>query len=163
MSYDQHRRRTVYPLDFKPFPGLLVRVRKPSFSALEALTRAVLVLGDDLDGTDLPAIDRMSAWRELFTAFADSLVGWNLTDGGVPVPSTRDAVLAQDAPFLLSLARTWYMIIVLRPPELDEPAAIEQPPEEPEAVEDDGTDDYIANFPTTTLTEPEPAVAGQPE
>lgn len=115
MSYDQDQRRKIYALDFTPYPGLTVTMRKPGFAALDTLTRAVLVLGTDFEGRGLSATDQMAGWRDLFDALADGLVGWNLTDGGRAVPATREGVLAQDLPFLLALARTWHTMVVMAP------------------------------------------------
>lgn len=159
MSYDQDQRRRTYGLAMLPFPGLTIDMRKPGFTALDALTRAVLVLGGDFDGRDVTPDVRMDAWRDLFTAFADSLVAWDLTDRGRAVPVTREGVLAQDPQFLLELVRTWYAVVVLAPPEH---TAIEQPADEelPPAQDDEDAevlDDYLANIPTTTLPEPAPA------
>lgn len=114
MGYDQDARRQVYELKFRPYPGLVVRCRKPGFEALELLTDAVLTLGDDLAGDGLAAVERIGAWSKLYQAFAGSLVSWNLTDRGHPVPATEQGVFAQDQAFLLELARSWYVIVVLR-------------------------------------------------
>lgn len=144
MVFDQSTRRRVYELDFKPYPGLVVRCRKPSFRALERLTEVTLVLGDDLAGESLPGVTRMDAWGELFRAFAESLVGWSMSDQGLPVPATVDGVLSQDLDFLLDLARTWYTVVVAAPPPDPEPAAAAPREVEPET---DDLEDELAQLP----------------
>lgn len=178
MGYDQNERRRTYELNIRPYPGLTVRVRKPGFAALERLTSAVLVLGDDLEGAGLPAPDRLKAWGQLYRAFAASLVGWTLFDGVRPVPATAAGVLAQDPGFLLELARTWYHAVVLRPADVDNTAgpstwdsnsAQQSQDHRPERVvsganeadmppEDDGEprvdEEWLAQFPTIPVPAP---------
>lgn len=165
MSYDQDQRRKTYGLEMLPFPGLTIDMRKPGFLALEALTRAVLVLGGDFAGERLSPTERIDAWGDLFTAFADSLVAWDLTDRGRAVPPTRDGVLSQDPQFLLELARTWYAIVVLDPmdsrrEEIGEPEPIHESDErftnDPDALSSDD-EAWLESFQTTTLTpDPDP-------
>ena len=164
MGYDQGQRRKTYGLNMLPYPGLTIDVRKPGFSALQALTRAVLVLGSDFDGGHVTADVRMIAWDDLFAAFADSLVAWNLTDRGRAVPATRDGVLSQDPEFLLDLSRTWYTMVVLAPVREQDPAPEDHPPAEVE-IDDrtapDDDDEWLATIPTTTQpAPPEPVGAG---
>lgn len=161
MSFDQDQRRKTYRLNFRPFRGLLVSVRKPGFAALAALTRAVLVLGDDFDGPDLSATDRMNAWSELFGAFADSLLIWNLTDRGRAVPATRDGVLAQDLEFLLAVARSWYAAVVIAA-EDDEQAESVNDSRAPDPAEQKLDEEYLAQLgaKAVTLPAPEPDLAG---
>lgn len=160
MSYDQDQRRKAYVLDFTPYPGLTVTTRKPPFLALEALTRAVLILGADFQGTNLPINERMAGWRDLFSAFAMSLVSWDLTDRGHSVPATEAGVLSQDLPFLLAVSRTWYTLVASAP-EFDE----RETASEPEPIHESGerftngsdalsNDDeaWLESFQTTTLT-----------
>jgi hypothetical protein len=146
MGFDQNQRRRVFDLRFREFPGLTVSMRKPGFAALEQLSDAVLVLGDDLDGSGKPisGTTLINAWYDLFSAFADSLVGWDLIDDGRAVPATRDGVFAQDLEFLSTLTRVWYRVVVPAPnqdpPEVEESnAASTDPPmpDEPELTEDD--------------------------
>lgn len=158
MSFDQDRRRTVYPLRFREYGGLLVRLRKPGWSAMMKLTDAVLVLGDDLEGPGLPASGKVTAWTQLFEAFADSLIGWDLLDRGRAVPATVDGVLAQDFHFLLALARTWYVVVVqaedraVEPERQDEIEDLDLPePAEPELDEE-----YLAQLGARAVTLPAP-------
>lgn len=157
MSFDQDQRRKVYQLAFRPYRGLRISVRKPNFGALVALTRAVLVLGDDFDGDGLSGTDKLDAWEDLFGAFADSLVGWDLTDRGRAVPATREGVFAQDHAFLLALTRTWYTVVVLAEELPDEDAAPEQreqAPDEPAEAELD--EEYLAQLGAMAAVLPEP-------
>lgn len=126
MGFDQQDRRKTYELSFKPYPGLTVWCRKPGFQALEELATALAALGDDLAGEELATDgERIRWWGVLFRAFARSLLRWNLLDGRVAVPVT-DA-LEQDHEFLLALARTWYMVVVLNQ-EVGEPTAAPRHP-----------------------------------
>lgn len=173
MGLDQDRRRRAYPLRFREFGGLVIQVRKPGWSAFEKLTRAVLVLGDDLDGPNRSTIERMPAWRLLFEAFAESLISWDLTDRGRPVPATKTGVLAQDFALLIALARTWYVVVVQH----DETAEAERaaddirkedrPQADPQAVDnpagyvDDGSapeidEEWLAQLPAQPFLEPQP-------
>jgi hypothetical protein len=161
VSFDQDRRRTVYPLRFREYGGLLVRLRKPGWSAMLKLTDAVLVLGDDLEGPGLPASGKITAWTQLFEAFADSLIGWDLLDRGHAVPATVDGVLAQDFHFLLALARTWYVVVIA--PDRDDADDVEldtsrfvsdandSRPAEPELDEE-----YLAQLGAKAVTLPAP-------
>lgn len=178
MSFDQDQRRRVYPLRFTQYGGLVVRVRKPGWAAFERLTNAVLVLGDDLSGAGLAAVERMPAWRELFKAFADSLVAWDLTDRGRPVPATRKGVLAQDFHFLIALARTWYIVVVQNDDAAELATArkngnVDLPQNDPQPVDNQPEDqdtgpevdeEWLAQFPTQpipdNLREPAPDLAG---
>lgn len=162
MGYDQNERRRTFELNIRPYPGLTVRVRKPGFAALERLTSAVLVLGDDLEGAGLPAPDRLKAWGQLHRAFAASLVGWSLLDGVRPVPATTAGVLAQDPGFLLELARTWYHAVVLRPADVDAPAEADPDTADLPSVGDGEPrvdEEWLAQFPTI----PVPAPPAEPE
>jgi hypothetical protein len=155
MAFDQDSRRRTYELNFRPYPGLIVRCRKPSFGALDKLTNAVLVLGDDLSGEHLPGSARIKAWRKLFRAFADSLVSWGLSDNGYAVPATREGVLSQDHEFLLEVVRTWYAVVVQHQNEPSRPAPREDRPVVAE-VEDDGLtgfEDELAALPVIDIAD----------
>jgi hypothetical protein len=121
VGFDQASRRKLYNLTFRPFPGLLVRCRKPGMRALELLTEVVTPLGDDFEGTGMSSPERVRHWGALFEAFARSLVGWDLTTDGTPVPATIDGVFDQDSDFLLQVSRAWYYAVVLHQ-EIAEPA-----------------------------------------
>lgn len=150
MSFDQGQRRRVYPLRFRDFGGLVVQTRKPGWSAFRQLTSAVLVLGDDLDGWGLPASGKLDAWDDLFTAFADSVVSWDLTDRGRAVPATKRHVLAQDFEFLMALARTWYTVVVQH---TEKAAPVEDalPHDDPQPVDNTGPqvdEEWLSQFRT---------------
>lgn len=161
MSFDQDRRRKVYPLRFREYGGLLVQLRKPGWSAMLKLTDAVLMLGDDLEGPGLPASGKVAAWTQLFEAFADSLVSWDLLDRGHAVPATQDGVLSQDFHFLLALARTWYMVVVQASEQDDTPEETGQQ-DAPEPAEPEFDEEYLAQLgaKATVLPEPVPDLAG---
>lgn len=146
MAFDQGTRRRVFELDFKPYPGLVVRCRKPGFTALLQLSDAVLELGDDLSGDGLTGVAKLAAWDKLFRAFAKSLVSWTLLDRGHAVPATRKGVLDQDIEFLLALVRTWYVVVVPHQPVREAPPAPVAAPSEPEIDEA-----RLADLPVTEL------------
>lgn len=145
MAFDQSTRVAVFELDMHRYPGLVIRVRRPSFRAMRTLLRAEQRLGVGLQGELLAGAERVEAWAEVVDAFAESLVDWTLLDFGTPVPATRDGVLGQDYEFLIVLVRAWYGRVVL----LAEPtpaAEIAEP-----ADEEDDTEDLLAELPVTTL------------
>ncbi len=161
MGLDQDRRRRVYPLRFRTFGGLLVHMRKPGWVAFKRLTRAVLVLGDSLEGPGLSSAERIPAWDNLFSALADSVVSWDLTDRGRPVPATRAGILAQDFELLIALARTWYVVVVQHD-ETERPAddirKEDRPQADPQGVDyhDDGSEpeideEWLAQLPTQAV------------
>lgn len=148
MAFDQSARVAVFDLEMHRYPGLTIRVRKPSFRAMRTLLRAEQRLGVGLQGELLAGAERVEVWADVVEAFAESLVSWTLLDFGVPVPATRDGVLGQDYEFLIVLIRAWYGRVVL----LAEPApAVENI--EPDDEEDD-TEDLLAELPVTTLPAP---------
>lgn len=138
---DQSARRTAYRLRFKEFGDLRVRARKPSFRGVKLLARVVTALGSDFRGEHVAAEVRLQAWGWLFDAFADALVGWDLTDAGVPVPPTKAGVYSQDSEFLLRVAGAWYHRVVLRSPE-------ESAPDDTAAPADSGQSAARGNEPT---------------
>lgn len=107
----------MYDLTFAEFGDLTVSVRRPSERGWELLADAIEVLGEGLDSAAAPVVERVRAGGWLVRAFADALIGWDLRDRGRAVPATLAGVLAQDRPFLLVVARTWYTAVVLRPEE----------------------------------------------
>lgn len=172
MSFDQDKRRDVYVLRFDDtYPGLQVQCRKPGHRQLRQLTRAVLVLGDDLSGRGLPGETVLEAWDALFKALQASIMQWNLTDRGRAVPVSR--LLDQDDEFLLDVARAWYARVVLhRPQPVDRPVDTQEPgtpesqetPAEGEPVSPWGgpgvDEEWLAQFPMHTNPGP-PAEPGE--
>lgn len=159
MGYDQSARRKIYELRFRPYPGLVVRCRKPGFDALDKLTHAVLRLGDDLTGDGLAGERRLKLWRRLFEAFSTSLVSWNLTVDGRSVPAKRRGVLAQDHGFLLAVVRTWYEVVV-QADETPAPVAPKQPAEPQHGDdEDDLSEAWLATVPGVVDGSPDDAAA----
>lgn len=119
--FDQSVRRLTYDLDFRAYPGLLVRVRKPGYGAMLDLTAAETVLGYGMHGSAVAGAARITAMEPVVEAFAASLVSWTLADDGVPVPATRAGVYAQDYTFLVDVVLSWYHQVVLRPQDADQP------------------------------------------
>lgn len=153
MGFDQNTRRKVFELPFRAtYPGLLVRCRKPAFGALEQLYGTVLVLGEDLDGRGLSVPVRLAAWRDLFEAFADSMISWNLSDRGRDVPATKKGVLAQDQEFLLTVARTWYRLVVLHSEDVAAPEPAQVVDRSTEDVDEPSIEDRLVDIPVTVRT-----------
>lgn len=155
--FDQSIRRLTYDLDFRGYPGLLVRVRKPGYGALLDLADAQAVLGYGMQGSAVVGTARAKAMEPVIAAFAASLVSWTLADDGVPVPATVTGVFAQDYPFLVDLVLSWYHQVVLRAADADEPADTENTGQ---AAEDDAEaelEDALTEIPFTIGTPTPPA------
>jgi len=90
------RNPKVYHLKFQDgeYAGLEVRVR--SLSMKQLLTIRTGNGEEGKDGTE-------TAVRFL----AERIIDWNLTDQGVPVPTTLDAILDEDDDFVLAIINKW--------------------------------------------------------
>jgi hypothetical protein len=90
------RNPKVYHLKFQDgeYAGLEVRVR--SLSMKQLLTIRTGNGEDGKDGTE-------TAVRFL----AERIIDWNLTDQGIPVPPTLDAILDEDDDFVLAIINKW--------------------------------------------------------
>jgi hypothetical protein len=157
--FDQARRRQVYDLAFKAYPGLIVQCRRPGYAALLDLAGAETVLGVGMAGDAVVGRARIEAFAPVVDAFASSLVAWTLADQGVQVPATRAGVYAQDYDFLVDIALTWYQRVVLRR-ERPRPAAVEPATEEtPDPAAD--LEDALTEIPFTIGT-PKPVEPVEP-
>jgi hypothetical protein len=90
------RNPKVYHLKFQDgeYAGLEVQVRSLTMKQLLIIRTGK---GDEgKDGTE-------TAVRFL----AERIIGWNLTDQGVPVPPTLDAILDEDDDFILAIINKW--------------------------------------------------------
>lgn len=157
--FDQAVRRLTYDLDFRAYPGLTVRVRKPGYGAMLDLVDAEAVLGFGMSGMAVAGPARLEAFAPMVDAFADSLVSWTLADNGIPVPATRAAVYRQDYTWLLDVVQSWYQRVVLRPASADRPdidPATNEPPVEP-VDEAELLEEELTQIPFTIGT-PGPAV-----
>lgn len=103
MTYDRTRDAPLYVLRFEAYPGLEVRVGRPSFLGEKALTRAWPVLCDGRAGQDA----QRAALEMAATAMAQVLVDWSLVWAGREVPASRAGLLGLDTPFLLDLVWAW--------------------------------------------------------
>lgn len=94
MGYERNPK--VYHLKFQDgeYAGLEVRVR--SLSMKQLLTIRTGNGEEGKDGTE-------TAVRFL----AERIIDWNLTDQGVPVPTTLDAILDEDDDFVLAIINKW--------------------------------------------------------
>lgn len=152
MSYDIAEHGNVWVLEnFAAYPGLVVRVRQPGFSAYRMLLRADAVLEDRAAS----AVKRLDALNGVFTALADSIESWTLTRNGRPVPLTRAAVLACDGQLLAAVTAAWRRHVLV-------PNAAPRPAEAPAPAFDDRV---LRDLPMEALTDPvdEPAVEDAPE
>jgi hypothetical protein len=100
--------RTVYQMDFADteYAGLEVAVRATTVDEL-------LTLMELIDGRD-----EAKGVRRLFGAFADILVGWNVTRDGHPVPTDEDGLLSLEEPFATAIILAWQRNLVSAPPPL---------------------------------------------
>jgi hypothetical protein len=99
--------RAIYDMDFdtKMLQGLEVRVRSVSLGEYLAVLGARRL-------ADLPkrawTDQDAQAIRGLYEAFAGALVAWNVEEeDGTPVPTTKDAVFAQDVTFMIPVGLAW--------------------------------------------------------
>lgn len=145
---DQAGRRTVYELEFTKY-GLTARVRKPGFRGLRLLARAERVLGVGLGGQAVTGPQRLDGLAPAVTAFAESLLWWDLTDRGVPVPATLRGIEAQDYEFVVDLVTTWYRRVVMSVERSPEPTT-DQPPTGTDAPTDE-LEDELAGLITYAL------------
>lgn len=122
MTYDRTRDAPLYVLRFEAYPGLEVRVGRPSFLGEKALRAAWPVLCDPHAGVDA----QRAATEVVATAMGQVLVDWTLEWAGREVPATRVGLLGLDTPFLLDLVKAWVHAVTGR----TEPAA---PVEDPAA------------------------------
>lgn len=161
LMFDQARRRQVYDLAFKAYPGLIVQCRRPSYGALLELAGAEETLGVGMAGDAVVGRARIEAFAPVVDAFAASLVSWTLVDQGVQVPATRAGVYAQDYDFLVDVALTWYRRVVLRRerprPAVDSAEVDDQPPV-PDPAGD--LEDALTELPFT-IGQPAPADAAE--
>jgi|SRR5712664_3947717 len=100
-------------------------------------------LGEQLSG-DTNAATKVAAANELFAAFAERLVSWNLEDDGTPVPATLEGVTDQDMDFMIGLVMTW----------MDEVASVDipLPQPSPNGVSSATGPDMAASVPMETLS-----------
>lgn len=127
MGYDEAEHGTVWALEnFRAYPGLVVRVRRPGFSARRMLVRADAVLKDPA-ATEVKRIDALHA---VFTALADSIESWTHNRNGRPTPVTRAAVLACDGQLLAAVVAAWRRHVLV-------PNATPRPAEPPKRAFDD--------------------------
>ena len=104
MGYDRKQHAKVFLLKFEDeeMAGLEVRVRTTSMAGLTAMAKlAGLANGRDISREDIEQLD------PLFELFIDCLESWNLEDAGEPVPTTKEALLAQDLDFALTVIAAW--------------------------------------------------------
>ena len=95
----------------RPAKTFLLKFADPEYAGLEVRVKSLpvgqlLKVGRFAD-TAREAFD-LSMVEDLFTAFAGSLISWNLEEPeGVPVPATLDGVLSQETDFMIAVALEW--------------------------------------------------------
>ncbi len=95
MGYE--RKRKIFKLVFadEEMDGLEVKAGSPSLETFLKLQKmAGVTVG-------------MEEFAELVGHFTDSLISWNLTEDGVPVPVTAEGVRSQDPEFILAAMDSW--------------------------------------------------------
>lgn len=77
------------------------------YEGLEVTLRS-LTLGEWLEISGIGEVDSAAVDAQLHR-FAESLISWNLEDEdtGAPIPTTPEAVYAQDRDLILALATAW--------------------------------------------------------
>lgn len=103
-------KRDIYKLKFESakYAGLEVRVYAPPMGVVIAMTA---LAGTDL--TNLAAVtpDKLARVSEMFDAFLEALVDWNLEDdNGNPVPATAYGIKSQDSVFIQEIIHEWAAI-----------------------------------------------------
>lgn len=84
------------------YPGLSVRTTTlPSGQFFNLIDAADALQNPGANVTVPPEI------REMFRAFGDHLVSWNLTRKGEPVPATKESLDGLDVMFVLDLVMAW--------------------------------------------------------
>jgi hypothetical protein len=76
------------------------------------VTAGSLPLGEFLKVSELAAAKddpqgAANSAKQLFETFAGSLLSWNLTRDGEPVPATYDGILGQDLDFMMKIVLAW--------------------------------------------------------
>jgi hypothetical protein len=101
----------VYRLTFAdpPYAGLEVTLRGFSMGYVLASRAAARSGGDN--GADPVA--------EEIDLLVESIEGWNAEKGGVPVPPTRENILAQDPKMVKAIIREWMAAVTGVPAPLD--------------------------------------------
>lgn len=98
MSATYKPQRKIHKLVFKDMDGLVVRARSVPIGTMLRIARCL----KRIEAEDPEALD------ELFVAFADALVSWNVVDDDdVPVPATFDGVLTLDSDFVMKVVDGW--------------------------------------------------------
>jgi hypothetical protein len=76
------------------------------------VTAGSLPLGEFLKVSELAATKddpqgAAASAAQLFATFAGSLMSWNLTRDGEPVPATYEGILGQDLDFMMKIVLAW--------------------------------------------------------
>lgn len=96
------RQRKIYKLVFEDpeMAGLEVRATSVPLGQFVKLTKLATKKKD--------AEETASDTEELFKAFSDALIGWNLEDeSGSPIPATLNGIYAQDFDFVFEIITAW--------------------------------------------------------
>jgi|ERR1051325_3813398 hypothetical protein len=98
MGFEPKRKTYKLIFDDEEMNGLVVRCHSLPMGDLIALMRLTDIKGDEVSSEQgqLP-----------FRKFADSLVEWNVTHNGEPVPPTFEGVMSQDLDFINVVIGAW--------------------------------------------------------
>lgn len=120
-GYEQPRK--VLDLTVEGHPGLTVQARSVSMGQVIDLSASIeaRIFGPAIPPEDLPHL------KKVLDAFGAALVGWNLTDGGTPVPATRAGLRTLDHALFRRLVLAWIDAMVTVPAPLDPPSADGEP------------------------------------
>lgn len=89
------RQRTVYTVRYAQHPGLWVRAKAPS-------TQTYIDLASKGENPNVETVIEMAR------TFIDNVLDWNLEDeDGTPVPTTMEALLAEEWDFMEDLVQGW--------------------------------------------------------
>ena len=110
---------TVLKLVFEDHEGLEVRMRSVPLGPFLDISKLAEMAGDSY----VPAPQDVEKIDQLFTAFAEYLIDWNLEDeDGTPVPATLEGVRKQDFDFALLMVMEWIQAAAGVPSPLERPS-----------------------------------------
>lgn len=143
MTYDCAAELEVTRITFEDRPGLVVRCVPPSFGGECTVDAAVPLLRNS---SMSPRLQR-KAVLAVVDALGSSVVSWELTRFGKPVPPTPDGLLSLPRGLLLDVVAAWLDSVVYPTPV--EVPAVEAPEPDPDLS-------VLHDIRTVTLPEPVP-------
>lgn len=104
------RNRKVYVIKLADpdMVDVVIRARSVSLERYLELVRFAAVADTDVQTVDGVDDEVVEAIVGLCNGFAEALVSWNLDDDdGDPIPATAEAVMGEDADFILPVIMSW--------------------------------------------------------